>query len=74
MIALIIEGKDTLFEGQCNGDITKVKSGIEGFGYDSIFLPQGSAKTFAEMKKEEKGTISHRGKSVKKLVNFLTTN
>ena len=74
VIALIIEGKDTLFEGQCNGDITKAKSGIEGFGYDSIFLPQGSAKTFAEMKKEEKGTISHRGKSVKKLVNFLTTN
>ena len=71
VIALIIDGKETLFEGECKGSMTKNKSGIEGFGYDPIFTPKGHNITFAEMNTDEKGKISHRGKSVEKLVDFL---
>ena len=71
VIALIIDGKETFFEGNCKGEITEFRSGVEGFGYDPIFLPNGFDKTFAEMKQNEKGLISHRGKAFKKLVDFL---
>ena len=71
VIALIIDGKETLFEGECKGSITKTKSGGEGFGYDPIFTPNGYKTTFAEMTKDVKGSISHRGKVVDKLVDFL---
>ena len=73
IIALIINGDKNLFEGKCMGNITKIKSGLHGFGYDPIFMPYNSNRTFANMKKEEKGLISHRGKAVKKLIEFLTT-
>ncbi len=71
VIALIINGKETLFEGECNGSITQKKDGEEGFGYDPIFLPDDSELTFAQMSKKEKGKISHRGIAVKKLLDFL---
>jgi len=71
VIALIIDGEETLFEGECKGSMTKTKSGVEGFGYDPIFTPDGYEITFAEMTKSEKGKISHRGKSVEKLLRFL---
>jgi XTP/dITP diphosphohydrolase len=71
VIALIINGKETLFEGKCNGSITKIKNGVEGFGYDPVFRPFGYDLTFAEMTKAEKGAISHRGKAVEKLILFL---
>ena len=71
VIALIVDGKETLFEGECKGSMTKTKSGVEGFGYDPIFIPEGYDLTFAEMNKDEKGKISHRGKAVKKLAGFL---
>ena len=71
VIALIIDGKETLFQGECKGCMAKIKSGAEGFGYDPIFIPDGFDITFAEMNKIEKGTISHRGKAVEKLVSFL---
>ena len=71
VIALIIKGKENLFEGECSGKITKTKSGVEGFGYDPIFTPEGYETTFAEMSKHEKGAISHRGIAVEKLVGFL---
>jgi len=74
VIALIIKGKENLFEGECSGKITKTKSGAEGFGYDPIFTPNGYEITFAEMTKNEKGAISHRGKAVEKLVRFLSTS
>lgn len=72
VIALIMNGKQTLFEGICVGRITKIKSGVEGFGYDPIFIPNSYGITFAEMSKVIKGEISHRGKAVKKLVSFLS--
>jgi XTP/dITP diphosphohydrolase len=71
VIALIIDGEETLFEGECKGNMSNTKSGVEGFGYDPIFTPEGYDLTFAEMNKDEKGKISHRGKAVKKLVGFL---
>lgn len=74
VIALIINGEEILFEGVCTGHIKKTKSGVFGFGYDPIFIPKGYDLTFAEMNQSEKGKISHRGKAVKKLVNFLGSN
>ena len=74
VIALVIAGEETLFEGECKGDITKIQLGPGGFGYDPIFMPNGFNKTFSEMTKNEKGLISHRGNAVKKLLVFLSTN
>ena len=71
VIALIIDGKKSLFEGECEGEITKERKGEEGFGYYSIFLPKGVDTTFAQMTKTQKGAISHRGRATKKLVEFL---
>lgn len=71
VISLIIDGKETLFEGTCEGVITNERQGEKGFGYDPIFLPNGSNKTFAEMTMDEKAEISHRGKATQKLVAFL---
>ena len=71
---MIIKGEENLFKGECNGRISITKSGAEGFGYDPIFTPEGYEITFAEMSKQEKGAISHRGKAVEKLVDYLTTN
>lgn len=73
IIALIIDGKINCFEGIVEGTITKEKSGKEGFGYDPIFKPNGYNITFSEMKLDDKNKISHRGKAVKKLVDYLIT-
>lgn len=70
-IALTLNDEEHLFEGEINGHISKVKQGNEGFGYDPIFIPENDKRSFAQMSMEEKGTISHRGRSVKKLVTYL---
>jgi XTP/dITP diphosphohydrolase len=74
IIALIIDNKEYLFEGIINGTIIQEKRGDKGFGYDSVFLPENSDLTFAQMNAEEKNRISHRGKAVKKLIEFLKTS
>lgn len=71
VIALIIDGKETLFEGIAKGEITQEKSGSEGFGYDPIFKPEGCDITFSEMNLNEKNKISHRAKAVKQLSSYL---
>lgn len=71
VISLIQNGKEHQFEGSVEGVITKDKHGAEGFGYDPVFLPHGYTQTFAEMPAELKNKISHRGKAVVKLVDFL---
>ncbi|HLG41393.1 MAG TPA: RdgB/HAM1 family non-canonical purine NTP pyrophosphatase [Chitinophagaceae bacterium] len=73
VISLIINGKETLFEGVCNGRIIDEKRGRFGFGYDPVFIPEGSNKTFGEMSLEEKTLYSHRAKATKKLVTFLNS-
>jgi XTP/dITP diphosphohydrolase len=72
VISLIMDGKETLFEGICEGKIINEKKGSLGFGYDPVFVPDGATKTFAEMGLEEKNKFSHRTKAAKKLVAFLS--
>ncbi len=71
VIALIVDGKEFLFEGNVRGIIIDSERGCDGFGYDPIFLPNGYQQTFAEMPLELKNKISHRGLAVSKLVGFL---
>ncbi|MFT4759209.1 MAG: XTP/dITP diphosphohydrolase [Paraglaciecola sp.] len=71
VLALILDGEEHLFEGICRGNIREEKSGEKGFGYDPIFEPVGYDITFAEMDKATKNLISHRGKAVRKLIEFL---
>jgi|TARA_R110002096_G_scaffold191690_1_gene373150 XTP/dITP diphosphohydrolase len=71
IIALIIGKGEWAFEGKAEGELLEVRSGEGGFGYDPIFKPLGFDKTFAELSLEEKNTISHRGKAVRLLANFL---
>lgn len=71
VIALILGGESYTFEGTISGSITSKPSGQQGFGYDPIFIPEGYQQSFAEMSLEEKNRISHRGRAVQKLVNFL---
>ena len=59
------------FEGIVNGHIATEKHGTEGFGYDPIFVPEGYDQSFAELGEEIKNGISHRARSVKKLVEYL---
>lgn len=71
VISLILNGQEYYFEGIVNGVITKHRSGKEGFGYDPVFKPDGFDATFAEMNLDQKNQISHRGKAVAKLIQFL---
>lgn len=73
VIALYLNNKLEVFEGICQGEITKTKQGNNGFGYDPIFKPLGYDQTFAEMDLELKNKISHRGKAVSKLIAFLNS-
>lgn len=71
VLSLILGNEEYLFEGICRGSITTTRSGTKGFGYDPVFIPDGSEKTFAEMDMEEKNKFSHRKKAMEKLINFL---
>lgn len=71
VIALILDGKEYLFEGEVKGEIMREKAGCKGFGYDPVFRPSGYDVTFAEMDLNEKNRISHRGEAVRQLVTFL---
>ena len=73
VIALILDGKEYLFEGRVDGTIALEESGCEGFGYDPLFVPSGEIITFAQMSADAKNAISHRGRAVAKLVEFLKT-
>ena len=61
-----------MFEGKIEGKISKELRGMNGFGYDPIFIPDGYFKTFSEIKRNEKNKISHRSIAVNKLINFLS--
>ncbi|HLT64793.1 MAG TPA: non-canonical purine NTP diphosphatase [Flavobacterium sp.] len=74
VIALNINNEQVLFTGIVNGTITLEKRGNYGFGYDPIFRPNNSEKTFAEMDSEEKNKWSHRGKAVSQLIDYLSTS
>lgn len=74
VIALIFNHKEYVFEGICKGEIIAERRGTNGFGYDAVFIPNGSHKTFAEMSLEEKNTFSHRKKAMQQLIDFFSQN
>jgi XTP/dITP diphosphohydrolase len=74
IICLICNEKEKIFEGVCKGTIIAERRGISGFGYDPVFIPNGSTKTFAEMTMDEKNIFSHRKKAVEKLTTYLKNN
>lgn len=69
--SLIINGTEYQFEGICKGHITTTQDGTSGFGYDPVFIPEGSNITFANMDVTEKNKYSHRKKAVQQLIDFL---
>lgn len=71
VICLIWNNETYFFEGICNGVIIDVPIGDGGFGYDPIFIPDGFDKTFAQLPADIKNEISHRGKAVRKMIDFL---
>ena len=71
VIALYLGQEQYLFEGIVEGQITLEKRGTNGFGYDPIFQPEDYTTTFAQMTLEEKANLSHRGRAVVKLIDFL---
>ena len=71
VICLLWNKEVFYFEGICKGTIAENMHGGEGFGYDPIFIPEGSSKSFAEMTMEEKNKFSHRQKAVTQLFRFL---
>ena len=74
IISLIQNGEEYSFEGIVTGQIITEFRGVDGFGYDPVFLPDGSTRTFAEMDMDEKNKISHRARAIRKLSDFLLRN
>jgi XTP/dITP diphosphohydrolase len=73
VIALIINGKEKLFEGIVEGRILQKPEGDKGFGYDPVFKPNEADVSFAQMPLSEKNLISHRARAIKKLTNYLNS-
>lgn len=74
IVLLNVEDKPLIFEGIAEGTIAKEKNGESGFGYDPIFISKETGKCFGLMSKEEKNTVSHRAKALKKLLTYLRIN
>lgn len=72
VIALNLDEHQFLFQGICTGVITRERRGNKGFGYDAVFQPDGSSKTFAEMNMDEKAALSHRGIALRELTDYLS--
>lgn len=74
VITLIYEGRQYCFEGIVSGTIAQGKAGNGGFGYDPIFIPDGfGGRTMAEISEDEKNAISHRGRALRAMAEFLST-
>lgn len=71
VIALIIDGNERLFQGVVRGEIATERRGEQGFGYDPVFIPEETGKTFAELGVEVKNHISHRARAVEMLATYL---
>ena len=72
VVSLLLDDKEFLFDGVCEGQIIEEQKGVQGFGYDPVFIPDGAGLTFAEMSMEEKNKYSHRKKAIAKLIHFLS--
>lgn len=71
VVALVIAGREYLFEGRVEGHILNSEAGSGGFGYDPLFVPDGYDLTFAQMDETLKNAISHRGEAMRKMAEFL---
>ena len=71
VVSLILNDKTYFFEGIVTGRIIAEERGVGGFGYDSVFVPDGYDKTFAELPAAVKNSISHRARAMEQLTNFL---
>lgn len=71
VISLSLGGEIYLFKSSLKGTISMEESGVEGFGYDPIFIPEGYSRTLSELGLEEKNRISHRRGAAEKMVKFL---
>lgn len=71
VIALAAGDREMWVEGICRGTIVFTPRGANGFGYDPLFQPEGSARTYAEMTAEEKNSLSHRARAVEQFINLL---
>ena len=74
VIALIIEGEERLFNGIVKGTIATEKKGDSGFGYDTVFVPEGHTESFAQMSSEMKNSMSHRFRATRQLGIYLKEN
>jgi XTP/dITP diphosphohydrolase len=74
VVSLILDGTEHIFEGVCEGKLATEPHGQNGFGYDPVFIPDGSKKTFAEMDMDEKNKFSHRRKAMQSMITFLKLN
>lgn len=74
VITLWLNNEMQQFEGTVRGMIATERSGDQGFGYDPIFIPDGHTRSFASMTAAEKNELSHRGRAVRQLVQFLTNH
>ncbi len=73
MVVFDSEGTEHLFDGRLEGVIPKAEAGKNGFGYDSVFIPQGETKTLAELGLAFKNKVSHRARAVEQLQRLLAT-
>ncbi|MDA3881350.1 MAG: non-canonical purine NTP diphosphatase [Prolixibacteraceae bacterium] len=73
VISLIIDGNEIFFEGIVNGHILETPCGEKGFGYDPVFKPDGYEQSFAQMNANLKNEISHRGRAVARLIEYLNS-
>ena len=71
VIALNLNKQQHLFTGLVDGVITQKRAGDKGFGYDPIFMPAGLNVTFAQLSLTEKALLSHRGRAIKQLIDYL---
>ena len=68
------DGSETWAEGICEGTIVREARGVQGFGYDPVFVPdEGDGRTFAELSVEEKNAVSHRGRAFRSLGSLLSS-
>lgn len=74
VVSLILDGQECLFEGIVDGEIMRERAGNGGFGYDPVFRPDGYNLSFAELSADEKNAISHRGRALQKMVDFLKSH
>ena len=72
VICLIEDGNERVIEGICEGAIALAKKGKQGFGYDPLFVPEGHIQSFAEMGSDQKNELSHRGRAIRQMIQFLT--